>query len=253
MSLVALCTPIAELISPKYHRAVMEMQNATTQHQFLFVEVDTMIIGKARNMIVQSALPHNPEVLFWIDADTLVPPHAGQLIDQALDLGIVSGIYYNRRPPFTPQVYTAAKEDELFGMYWPDIKVPDSGLHRRDAIGAGCVAIRMDIYHQLEDLWKPRVETAYKLLKEVDRPIAEIVKHLSPWYEFLDRKGEDLYFCERIGELGLDIWINADVQCGHLAETLVTKEYFDYLVENDLVQKMEYKDGEMVIPPVPVG
>jgi len=239
------------LLPPEYFRHVLEMQQTALQHQFIYVEVDTVIVGKARSMIVETALLNNPDVLFWVDSDTLIPPHASALIDQALELGVVSGVYYARRQPYTPQVYIQATEPTLHGMYWPDVELPESGLHRRDAVGHGCIAVRTDIYFRLQEAWDPRVLKAYEALEGVDQDIADMIRNFSPFYEFLDRKGEDLYFCERLRDIGQDIWVNCDVQCLHLTDIPISKEHFKYLVDNNLLKRIG--DEAAVVDPTDPG
>jgi hypothetical protein len=203
------------------------MQNQFPQHMFIHVEVDTQIVGKARNLLVQASQGEKPDLIWFVDNDTLIPPHAGVLIDQAMDLGVVTGVYFNRRPPYHPQVYKIAEEPEYSGMYWPLIDYPSSGLRKEDAIGAGCVCIRMDIFEKLDVAWNPLREGAAAVLESAGYvQFARIVGRLSPWFEFLDRKGEDLYFSERLRDIGQDIWVNYDIKCIHLTTVGITEEHF---------------------------
>ena len=237
MSVVALCTPHGGSVIPDYYRAVLEMQSAWPQHQFIQIEVDMMIVGKARNVLVATALPLKPEVIFWVDNDTLIPPNAGILIEQAIQLGVVSGVYYNRRNPYTPQIYIKAVEPEYKGKYWPDVDIPDVGMVRRDAVGAGCLVMREDIFAKLEAAWIPRRDAAARAIREFDPGIADIVELLSPWFEFLDRKGEDLYICERLADIGQDVWVNCDVQCKHLSLIPIERAHFRFLLDSGILKK----------------
>src|SRR3990167_4587073 len=155
-----------------------------------------MIVSKARNSLVQAAKDAKCEVIWFIDNDTLPSKDAGILVEQALQLQVVSGVYYNRRPPFSPQVYEPADKDGFSGMYWPLMEYPESGLRKEAAVGAGCVCVRMDAFDALEKAWAVRIG---KTIAEITDPaIRRIVEGLSPWFEFLERKGEDMYFSERL-------------------------------------------------------
>lgn len=231
MATVALCTPHADLVRPDLYRALLVMQNQFPQHQFIHVEVDTQIVGKARNMLVVAARGVESDLLWFIDNDTLVPPHSGILIEQAMEQGVVSGVYYNRRPPYHPQVYKIAEEPEYEGMYWPVVDYPESGLRQEDAIGAGCFCIRMDIFELLTQRWEPLRERAAEVLRwkrfngELNE-FADIIEKISSWFEFLDRKGEDLYFSERLRAAGIPVWVNYDVKCVHMASVGIVEEHF---------------------------
>ena len=240
-----IATPHGSRVPPDYYRHVLMMQGAWTQHQFRHAEVDMMIIGKARNMLVEMALTQEDvDVVWFIDDDTLIPPHAGKLIDEAMELGIVSGLYFSRRPPYTPQMYRRALESHLEGMYWPVVEYPETGLMVVDAVGGGCVAIRKDVLIQMKDYFDRRRETIFQNLREdlsngrhndLDWALT-YAKNLSPWFEFLDRKGEDMYFCEHAREAGHVIWLDLDVKCGHLGSMPIEEPHFNFLMEQGLVK-----------------
>jgi hypothetical protein len=175
--------------------------------------------------------------MFFVDNDVMVPPNAGDLIEQAAQLGVVSGVYYNRRPPYTPQVYHLATEPQYYGMYWPELEIREGGLERRDAVGAGCLAIRFDVFSKLKEYWTPRFEAASHLASE--ETLHHLICNLSPWFEFLDRKGEDLYFCERLRGIDQDVWINYDVQCEHVTAVPINKAHFKVLLDQGVIKIME--------------
>lgn len=239
---VAICTPHGGLVRPDYYKYIHTMQASCRQHFFLFVEVDTMIVGKARNMGVQAALTQNVDVIWQVDDDVLVPQDASVLVDQCMELGVVSALYYNRRIPFTPQAYMRATEPGLEEMYWPITDVsPGQGLRRVDAVGAGCLLCRTSIYRDMIDSWTGRCKRASELID--DPSISGYVRNLSPWYEFLDRKGEDLYFSERLSDLGIPLWLNTNVVCGHIGDTVVDNAQFTYLRDNNMLKRVPVSDA----------
>ena len=150
MAKVVLCIPHGGSVHPEFYRHLLIMQNATPQHQFTYCELDMMLVGKARNDLVKLALSISPDVVWFVDDDVLVPPHSGTLVDEARSLGVVAGLYFNRRIPYVPQLYTLATEPEYKGkkMYWPVTDYPE-GLMVVDAVGAGCLTIRADIFQDL--------------------------------------------------------------------------------------------------------
>lgn len=239
MASVAICTPHGSLAVPDYYRCVMAMQHQFPQHSFMHVEVDSVVISKARNTLVSAGLSVTADVLWMIDDDTLIPPDAGVLVDQAVQLGVVSGVYFNRRPPFTPQVYKVAEEPEFLGAYWPLLEYPKTGLRKEDAFGAGCICFRPDVFRKLTEYWTPIFKEAGGLLEKSFPSVARIVTNLSPWFEFLERKGEDMYICERIREAGMDLWVNWDVKCAHRASVDIAEEHFTFLRDNNRIVKLE--------------
>jgi hypothetical protein len=225
------------------------MENATRQHQFVHAEIDMMIIGKARNMLVQAGYSqpgYRPDVFWFIDQDVFVPAHAGILIDQALELGIVSGLYFSRRLPYTPQLYRRATEENLKGMYWPLMEYPDNGLAVVDAVGGGCLAVRRDVIERMQSHFNERLLLATSMVEKAVSPdpttadqfqwLMTYLRSLSPWFEFLDRKGEDLYFCERARNAGYVVWANTGVKCSHLGDVEVHEGHFLFMKANNLLK-----------------
>lgn len=252
MAEVAVCIPHAEKVKPQFYRAFFQMQNNFRQHAFVFCEIDMTIIGKARNELVHTARQGKPEVLWFLDDDVIVPPHAGVLIDQALELNIVSGLYFNRRPPFTPQFYTKASELPGTGMsqlYWPALEYPP-GLAPYDAVGGGCLAVKAEVFKVLEERHledrKYIERVTHDLGADMGHPsyvyeaatLLEDYPNLSPWFEFLDKKGEDLYFCEKAKAAGYTVWGNSDVKCQHLAEIPIEEAHFLHLKNSGQLQKV---------------
>lgn len=240
---VGICTPHGGKVSPAWMRAVQAMEGAAiNKHQFFHVDVELMIVGKGRNMTVETALREGLDVLFHIDDDVLVPENAHILIDQAMSLGIVSGLYFSRRLPYTPQLYKKA-EGVADEMYWPYIEYPDNQIFEVDAVGAGCLAFTASTARQMQKHYTELFKQQSELL--TDPLLKRTVRNLSPWFEFLDKRGEDMYFCELATHIGLKIWANTNIKCLHESFIPIGEDNFKYLVDNDLLQMID-PDGNMV-------
>jgi len=252
MTTVAIATPHAGMVNPEYYRRVLAMQGQFVQHVFYHMEVDLQIVGKARNILVESSINMTDAEVFWfIDNDVLIPPEAGVLVEQALEYGVVSGLYFSRRSPYTPQMYRLCRSEEEHGMYEAIFDYPSKGFVKADGVGAGCLAVRRDVFLRLQDHFKGKLDKALKVVSyrvRYDREAREsfewLVKYsrnLSPWFEFLDRKGEDFYFCERCRDAGQMIWVNVGVKCEHVGQLAINEGHFQYLKENDLYIRLDHE------------
>ena len=250
---VFVCTPHGEKVAPAFNRSLMEMQNANLDYTYMMAEVETIIIGLARNMLVTIAKDHKADIILFVDNDVLIPPHAHILIARALERGMCSGVYFARRPPYTPQIYKLAKgeEYEREALYWPLMEIPpdEEGLFEADAVGFGCIAIRIDVFEKLVQYHESKFKDAGKLIRDHATEdnnfenIAFIVERLSPWFEFLNKRGEDIYFCERAREAGVTVWVDPSVKCLHLGEVVLGADHFNYLIEHDLIKVVEPVGG----------
>jgi len=259
MAKVIICVPHGGTVPPEFYRSVTAMQLKSLQHTFVFGEIDMITVGKARNELVRQAITNDQDVAFFIDDDVLIPDNAGILIEQAMELKIVSGLYFSRRPPYTPQLYKLALEEKFAGspspLYWAvDSYAP--GLSQFDAVGGGCLAIKCSAFKEMEDHFTEHERRHKQYLKELEVLLLDLFPErgdlqqkvnfvaanhtpLSPWFEFLDLKGEDLYFCERARDAGISIWGNTDVKCTHLAQVPIGEAHFQYLKDNGLLRRVD--------------
>ena len=271
MANVAICTPHAGRVPPEYYRNVLSMQGQPDglKHRFFHVEIDHAIVGKARNVCMETARANvkDLDVIWFIDDDVLVPPHAGKIVDEAMQLGVVSGLYFNRHNPYTPQIYRRATEVEYVGpnvMYWPIMEYPE-GLMMVDACGGGCLAVRTDVLTKLEahaaaqkqglDAALADVQGVLDTIQTIDYPefaeglksaslhagrsLLELFNHrpvMSPFFEFTDAKGEDMYFCEKTREIGQVTWCDTTIKCGHLSSIPIDETHFKFLKENNMIR-----------------
>lgn len=233
---VAVCTPHGGSVQPGWQRAISNVFSSTPNYEYVMIDVDMMIVGKARNMCVEAAIQAEADIAWFVDDDVYPPEGASILLDQVHSLGgIVSGMYFQRRPPYTPQAYQLANEENVKGMYWPYIDYPDNQIFEVDACGAGCLVITMEVLHAIR-------EHASRVYKEESEKISvpwlsTLVSKMSPWFEFLDAKGEDFYFCERAKDAGFRIFMNSSVKCVHMGELPVGEEHFKYLRDKGLLVK----------------
>lgn len=235
------------------------MQNQSLQHQFYHMEVDLMIIGKARNIIVETTMAQIPDVdvLWFIDNDVMIPAHAGVLIDNALEYNIVSGLYFSRHVPYTPQMYRLSPRPLEEGMYEPIMEYPETGFVMAQGVGAGCLAVRREVFEvvkashlkkfsEMEELIAHKIRYDGRA-KKAFAWLLEYARTLSPWFEFLDKKGEDFYFCERARDAGYMIFVNLDVKCEHVGPTSITEGHFQFLKENNMYIRLG-PDGQPTEP-----
>lgn len=130
--------------------------------------------------------------MLFIDDDVLVPPFGLKRL-LSHDVPIVGGLYYQRTPPHLPVVYKHVE-----GTQWVPVTEFCAGLQEVDAIGFGFTLIKREVFEKME----------------------------RPWFEFSDRMGEDMWFCQNAKKLGYTILVDADVKCRHLATLEVTEDYF---------------------------
>ena len=162
-------------------------------------------IARCRNDIARRALEDGCTHLLFMDTDQVY--HDQDLVTRLLERkkDIVGGKVHRRWPPFEPILQRG-------GEHVPDEEIYRGGLVPVDGTGQGCMMIRTKVYADLEYPW-------YK----VERDEFENVTC-----------GEDIYFCRKARKAGYDIYVDCDVNIGHLSMMEINTDF--YRMMSNLVQ-----------------
>jgi hypothetical protein len=176
-------------------------------------------VDVARNAAVQMfrqpkekpMMPNSPDdYLVMLDADH-AHPHDILVRLTAHNLPVVCALAFRRAEPFDPLIFNADGDGKL-----KRLDVWTGGLMRMDAVGFGAVAIRRDVFNQLE-------ENGYKA------PFFRFDYRLNdPMWSF----GEDLYFCELCKNSGVPVHCDTSVVTPHLTVYEVKgREWVNWLAQ----------------------
>ena len=145
----------------------------------------------ARNRLAKRAIDNGFTHVLWLDSDMTFKD---DVVDDLLFCGkdMVCGAFVSRKPPYGPCVYSSI--DDPGNM----IKVENFGTEpfRVDGCGFATVLTSVEL---LKAVWD-RFETCF-------RPT--------------ESYGEDLAFCDRVKQLGREIWCEPTVRPGHIAHVPV--------------------------------
>ena len=156
------------------------------------------LIYDSRNLLLHRAIEAGVDRMLWFDSDMQFEPDVMQKLFADLDAGcdVVSGLYFKRRSPYTPVIYSECCIQEAAGLKFPTaaayLDYPKDELFEVQAFGFGCVAMNMDSVRKA-------VEQYGQML-------------FMPTGGF----GEDLSFCMRARFAGLKLWCDSRVKAGHV-------------------------------------
>jgi len=131
-----------------------------------------------------------PTHILFVDSDVLPKSKTIEKL-MAHDKDIVTGVY-----PISTKgglAWSVSREDKFTPVGIEDL--PDN-LFKIEACGFGCILIKMHVFNEL------------------DWPFWE--NELVPGGI---KKGEDIYFCDKVKSAGFDIWCDPMVKCNHIRMT----------------------------------
>ena len=160
------------------------------------VDFEEQIIGGtliywARNRIAHRAIDGGFTHVLWLDSDMTFKP---DIVDDLLWCGkdMVCGAFVSRRPPYGPCVYTSIEDPANM------TKVEDFGTEPFRVDGCGFAMVL----------------TSVSLLKAV-------MDRFDTCFMPTEQYGEDVAFCDRVKQIGGEIWCEPTVRPGHIAHVPV--------------------------------
>jgi SAM-dependent methyltransferase len=196
---------------------------------------EAMPLDNARNDIVRSALLAKCDYYLWLDSDIILPEKHLELLWKTLigndgsngteAMHIVSGIYFERAPPYNPVLRMEAPLGKMIPKYSYDEEKPFTV----DGAGFGCI---------LHDSFV----------------IRELVKNTKGRpFQFTADCSEDLFFCREARKLTdpqgnpVKIWVQPAATCGHVGGTSITQwHYLHYKLDeySDIAELAQYLDDK---------
>jgi hypothetical protein len=203
---------------PRFWQSVVNMTAYSWGYGLRIEEIGIMervVVHWAREELVEQAMEVKSRIdgsdithFLWLDADHIFQP------DLCLELArwdkdAVSAVYVNRsRENPKPVVYIKKEKDETGNTYFPILSIPQ-GLFRVDAFGFGAVLIKKDVFTN-------RIK--------------------KPWFKDCVHGGEDLNFCRKARESGVELWADGRYWLAHLGdpETFTLKTYENWIAQQEM-------------------
>lgn len=148
-------------------------------------------IDASRNLIVEHALEIGYDYILWVDSDMILPKNTLlRLLSHNKD--IVSGVYSYKVINGENAVvkrYSKTDEDTYEDVSLKEIRETKE-LMLVDGIGFGCVLTKVNIFNKIEQ----------------------------PWFKYEKDLGEDIFFCRKAQETGIEIFVDPTVKAGHVGQ-----------------------------------
>lgn len=146
------------------------------------------MIYVSRDRLAWRAIQGGYTHVLWLDSDMSFEQ---DIVDSLMWSGkdMVCGAFCSRKPPFSPCVYESIRDPENM------VKVKHFGLEPFRVDGCGMAAVLTSV-KLLRDVWN-RFDTCFMPTEKI--------------------RGEDIAFCDRVNQLGYEIWCEPTVRPGHTA------------------------------------
>ena len=206
-TLIAL--PCMDMVHTVFLKALMGMDRVGDTH---FSISCSSLVYDARNTLAKQAVIEGFDRVLWLDSDMDFSPDLLKRLSADMDEGreMVSGLYFKRKAPVKPVIYKELgfwrdkEKDEVTPIAIPYEDYPKDDIFTIAGCGFGGCLVSVDLIKRVGD---------------------KFGLPFSPLMGF----GEDLSFCSRVSQLGVEMYCDSRVKMGHVGLGTITEEtYFQY-------------------------
>ena len=199
---IFLAMPCGDMVHTQFLMTLLQMQS---KHEIRYGFTMATVIYDARNILTENALKYGYDRVMWLDSDMIVQPDIIDRLADDIDEGrdFVTGLYFTRR------------EEARLPVVFKDIRVETDGesiiphadnytdyprdtLFRVAGCGFGACMMKPDVLQKVVDRF--------------GQPFAPV-----------NGFAEDLSFCKRCRDIGIDIWCDSRIKCGHIGNKVYTE------------------------------
>jgi hypothetical protein len=205
-------------IIPKWRTLIVEARNdlaeralITKSEWFVFVDADGVFPCGSASLLAKHGL-HLPEKKAARNAIERIMSHPADKL-------IVGALYKDRRGGTRAQCEGGFRNPQenarLMSMFDPAKGSESDGLEKQGWIGFGMVRIHRSVFERMKEAAKPGGP-----LEEIAPPKG---RESDP-HGFFDTnrqaRGEDIKFCRRAGQIGIDVWLDTGLTLGHIGSKI---------------------------------
>lgn len=178
---------------------------AIAQQGLPFIELEPNRTDVARNILAKHLLDSDYTHLLMLDCDHRHPRNIidrlGKWVEEDPTRQIVAGLAFRRKEPFEPMAYTLTED----GRHFQTIEQIGVGLVEVEMVATCAILIAREVFERLP--W--------------------------PWFAYEYHNGhdptEDMYFCRKAREAGIQIWVDTNTVSPHLRTAWVDENtYMSY-------------------------
>jgi hypothetical protein len=195
-------SPIHRPLDFKVFEAFVRLANYRGPHEYHFVFIQHSLVYDGRQYIADQFLKSDCEYLMFIDSDMTFDPRAIEIL-VSTNLDFVTAKAFKRVYPYQPCFYTKVQ----YNGDTPHLESPVQygvGLLPIEGAGLACALIKRSVFEKIE----------------------------APYFFPLKNLGEDLTFCLKLKDAGIEMYCDTRVQFGHVGSSEILEDDFKRVYED---------------------
>ena len=117
--------PCMDMVQTDFFRSCVGMD--TEDDLVQWTTCQSSLVYDARNKLTDMAIEGDFDRVLWLDSDVVFDRHLYRRLSEHLDMGkeMVSGLYFGRKPNYTPVIYKRCESELRDGRLEPAIALLD--------------------------------------------------------------------------------------------------------------------------------
>lgn len=205
---VYVCIPCMDTVDTQFAQRLLSLR-IPAGNNWTYDFAGGSLVYDARNQLAKRAAESDADRILWIDTDMIVPENLPDLLEDDKEKDIVTGLYFTRRFPMRPVIYSDIYlERHEDGTARPvAVETCPEEMTRIAGAGFGCVSMKRDIM--------------CRIIEKYPLPF-------SPLTGF----GEDLSFFIRAQALNIETWCDPRISCGHAGRFVYDENVYRAMVSS---------------------
>jgi len=161
------------------------------------------LVYTSRDEIAKRALADEADLVMWFDSDMIFGPDTLIRMLKYIDEGhdFVTGVYYRRKPPFSPTIFETMDFDDSGRATWTEFDDIPQEPFEVAACGFGCVLMRTEMF-------------------------VDVFANFGLMFTPIGNTGEDIAFCWRARQLGYKLIADPTIELGHVGQQVFTRDFY---------------------------
>jgi hypothetical protein len=215
---IMVAVPMNRPVEFRTFESFVRLANLRGVHNYCFAFTQNSLVYDARDTLVDQFLKSGCDAIMFIDSDMVFHPQSVEILS-AHNKPFVTAKAFKRVEPYQPCFYNKVELLEDGQAYLESPVEYPVGLLQIQGAGLACALIRREAFEKIE----------------------------APYFFPQKNLGEDLSFCLKLKNAGVEMYVDLSLQFGHLSQTVVLEEHFKKAYEQNKemqTTKKLYVDGE---------
>jgi hypothetical protein len=212
---ILVAVPMNRPVEFRVFESFLKLANLRGEHEYSFALTQNSLVYDAREALAQQFLKSECDALMFIDSDMTFHPQSIEFLARH-NKPFVTAKAFKRVSPYQPCFYNKIEILDNKEIYLESPVEYGEGLLRIDGAGMACALIRRECFEKIE----------------------------APYFFPTNNLGEDLSFCLKLKNAGVEMFVDLTLQFGHLAQVEILESDFKKVYEaNKDKNKRIYVDG----------